>query len=61
MIFPANLRALNICRTRDGYQASLQTDDHASNAFTVAIAASVEEAVREVLECRSGPIPPPPY
>jgi hypothetical protein len=63
MKFPANLRALNIARTPDGqYQASLQTDEHALNAYSVRIGATVEEAVRDVLGQGTAPtLPPPPY
>lgn len=51
MLLPPNLRALNIARHLDGrYQASLQTDEHAPNGFSVAFGATVEEAVTEV--CR---------
>jgi hypothetical protein len=62
--FPTNLRALNICRTPDGmYQASLQTDEHAANAFSVAVAETVEEVVRFVCGIRwvAPSAPPPPY
>lgn len=57
--FPANLRTLNVVRLTDGrYQASLQTADMESNAYRVAIAATVDQAVREL--CGGG-LPPPPY
>lgn len=60
--FPANLRALNIARLPDGqYQASLQTDEHAPNAFSVAIAPTIADAVGEVVARRAPPLPPPPY
>lgn len=62
MILPANLRALNIARLPDGqYQASLQTDEHETNAYSVRIEATAEEAVRAVCAGRVGVMTPPPY
>lgn len=46
--FPNNMRALNICRTSDGWQASLQTDEHATNAFSVAMGATAQAAIAAV-------------
>lgn len=58
--FPAYLRSLTVTRTVAGlYQASLQTDDMESNAYRVAIAPTVDQAVREV--CGVPALPPPPY
>ncbi len=57
--WPTNLRALNICHTPDGqYQASLQTDSHLANAFSIAVADTIEAAVAELVARRA---PPPPY
>lgn len=46
--FPTTMRALNLCRTSQGWQASLQTDAHAFNAFSIAIASTPEAAIAEV-------------
>jgi hypothetical protein len=65
--FPANMRSLSIVRTGDGlYQANLQTDEHQSNAYSVAIAASPADALAELFGRGTVILPPcplplPPY
>lgn len=42
------MRALNLARYPDGrWQASVQTDAHETNAFTVRVADTVQQAIAE--------------